>query len=118
MIVYYGDQLLEHNKIDDAIGVITVHLFAGIWGTLAVALFADPIMLDNGLSTYQQWQIRLLGIATSGLYSFTVAYGIFRLVNRIYPLRVSNEAELSGQNVSEYRVNTVLIPKYLICCRP
>lgn len=106
LIVYYGDQLLEYKKIDDAIGVIPVHLFAGIWGTVAVALFSDPITLDTGLSTFAQLQIQLVGIATVGLYSFTVAYTIFRLVNSVYPLRVSRESELSGLNVSEHRVST------------
>ncbi|WP_428036366.1 ammonium transporter [Amphritea sp.] len=106
VIVVIGSLVLEYRKIDDAIGVIPVHLFAGIWGTLAVALFADPAILETGLTPLQQLKIQLTGIAAIGLYSFTTAYIIFYLINKVYPLRVSADDELSGLNVSEHRVTT------------
>lgn len=105
-IVAFGNRLLEYRKIDDAIGVIPVHLFAGIWGTLAVALFADPVIIGTGLTSLQQLKVQLTGIVTIGLYSFTSAYIIFRLVNKVYRLRVPADDELSGLNVSEHRVTT------------
>jgi len=106
VIVFYGDKLMEWKKIDDAISVIPVHLFAGIWGTLAVALFGDLSDLGTGLNRLQQFEIQLTGIFAIGLYSFTASYLVFKLINRYLPLRVSSEAELIGLNVAEHRVST------------
>ena len=106
VIVFYGDRFLEDKQIDDAIGVIPVHLFAGIWGTLSVALFGNPERIGNGLSFWQQLGSQLTGIVAIGVYSFVVAYVIFRVINRYYPLRVTPQAELIGLNVSEHRVST------------
>ncbi|MBL4622252.1 MAG: EAL domain-containing protein, partial [Immundisolibacteraceae bacterium] len=106
LVVGVGDSVLNRLRIDDAIGVIPVHLFAGIWGTIAVALFADPQVLDNGLTSMQQLQSQLIGIGAVGLYSFGVAYLLFRLINRFYLLRVSEQSELIGLNVAEHRVST------------
>ncbi|MEZ0151686.1 MAG: ammonium transporter [Candidatus Reddybacter sp.] len=105
-IALFGERWLEHLKIDDAIGVVPVHLFAGIWGTLAVAIFGNPKILSNGLSTLQQLQTQLLGIGVIGLFSFFTAFTLFKLTNRHYPLRVSEEAERTGLNVAEHRVST------------
>jgi len=106
IIALYGERWLEHLKIDDAIGVVPVHLFAGIWGTLAVAIFASPEVLANDLSTLQQLQSQLLGIGVTGLFSFFTAFTLLKLINRYYPLRVSEEAERMGLNVAEHRVST------------
>ncbi len=106
IIALFGERWLEHLKIDDAIGVVPVHLFAGIWGTLAVAIFANPEVLANGLSTLQQLQSQLLGIGVIGLFSFFTAFTLFTIINRYYPLRASEEAERSGLNIAEHRVST------------
>ncbi len=105
-IVFYGDAILEKFKIDDAIGVIPAHLFAGIWGTLAVAFFADPTLLATGLSKWEQVRIQAVGIISVGGYSFLTAYTLFRLLDHYYPLRVSPEEELAGLNIVEHRVST------------
>ena len=106
IIALFGERWLERLKIDDAIGVVPVHLFAGIWGTLAVAIFGKPEILANGLSTFQQLQSQLLGIGITGAYSFFTAFTLFTLINRYYPLRVSEEAERNGLNIAEHRVST------------
>ena len=106
LVVGVGDSVLNRLRIDDAVGVIPVHLFAGIWGTIAVALLADSQVLANGLTAMQQLQSQLVGIGTVGLYSFGMAYLLFRLINRCYPLRVNEQSELIGLNVTEHRVST------------
>ena len=106
VIVIYGERWLNRIKIDDVIGVIPVHLFAGIWGTLSVALFGDSTNLGTGLDIYEQLKIQLIGIVVIGAYSFTVAYTIFRVINHFYPIRVSEKSELVGLNVAEHRVTT------------
>ena len=106
IVVHYGERLLEHQKIDDVMGVVPVHLFAGIWGTIAVALFADNTLLNSDLSMLEHLKVQLTGIIAIGFYSFSMAYIIFRLVNRFYPLRVGEKHELIGLNVAEHRVTT------------
>jgi Amt family ammonium transporter len=106
IIAFYGGRWLEHKKIDDVMGVVPVHLFAGIWGTLAVALFGDSELIGTGLSQLDQLESQLIGIVVIGIYSFSIAYLILRVVNHFYSLRVSEKEELIGLNVAEHRVTT------------
>lgn len=105
-IVFYGDRLLEKRRIDDALGVVPVHLFAGIWGTLAVALFGSTEKIGTGLSMTEQLLVQTVGVISIGLYSFLVAYLLLRIINRFYALRVDPQSELIGLNVAEHRVST------------
>ena len=106
VIVFYGERWMERRKIDDAIGVVPVHLFAGIWGTFAVALFGDAEKLGTGLSILEQMQAQLIGIVAIGSYSFITAFVALRLINHFYPLRVTEKSELIGLNVAEHQVTT------------
>jgi Amt family ammonium transporter len=106
IIAFYGGRWLEHKKIDDVMGVVPVHLFAGIWGTLAVALFGDSESIGTGLSQLDQLESQLIGVLVIGIYSFSIAYLILRVVNHFYSLRVSEKEELIGLNVAEHRVTT------------
>lgn len=105
-IVFYGDRLMDRKKLDDAIGVVPVHLFAGIWGTLAVALFGSTEKIGNGLTLSEQLMVQGLGVISIGLYSFCVAYFLFKIINRFYSFRVDSQSELIGLNVAEHRVST------------
>ena len=109
LICYYGCILLEKLKIDDALTVIPVHAFAGVWGTLALALFADLDKLGTGLSRIDQFSIQLVGVVAVAAYSFFVSYCIMRALNYFLPLRVSAENERIGLNISEHRASTELI---------
>lgn len=105
-------RLLEHYRIDDAIGAIPVHLGAGIWGTLAVGIFGSLDTLGTALSRSQQIGVQLLGIGTAFLWAFGLAYILFFLINKIFPLRVSVKAEMEGLNVSEHGASTALLDLY------
>ncbi|MGO3408627.1 ammonium transporter [Marinomonas sp.] len=107
-IVYYGSLLMERLHLDDALDVVPAHLFAGIWGTLSVALFGDADKIQTGLSFYQQLGVQSLGIVVIGVYCFVVAYGAMWLLNKVLPLRASKEHEEQGMNVSEHRATTEL----------
>ncbi|NCN04496.1 MAG: ammonium transporter [Spirochaetales bacterium] len=105
--VMLGSQfLLERLRIDDAVGAVPVHLFAGIWGTLAVALFGDPELLGTGLSFGQQLLIQSQGIVVAGVWAFGLAYIFLSIFNRISPLRVTVEHETDGLNVAEHGAST------------
>jgi ammonium transporter, Amt family len=109
IIVIVIDDWLEALKIDDVVGAISVHLGAGIWGTLAVAIFGHLEILGTGLSRSEQFMVQLLGVVVCGLLAFSVTYGFFWFVNRcIYPLRVSEFAEEVGLDIAEHKATTKL----------
>jgi Amt family ammonium transporter len=102
IVVYLGDRLIDRYKIDDVIGVVPAHLLAGAWGTIAVAIFAT----DSALRTWSQLLVQIIGVASVGLFSFTIAYLGLKVINKFYRLRVTPQQELVGLNVAEHRVST------------
>lgn len=108
IIMVFTDKLMMKFRIDDAIGAIPVHLAAGIWGTLALGIFGSLEILNTGLSRIEQMQVQMLGVIVYGLWAFCVAYIILRITNRFYPLRISDEDEYIGLNVSEHGAKTEL----------
>ncbi|MFT4835929.1 MAG: Amt family ammonium transporter [Psychromonas sp.] len=109
VILYVGRLWIAKLKVDDVLGVVPVHLFAGIWGTLAVALFADLSVLGTDLTRSEQLLVQLIGIIAISAYSFGLSFLLLSQVNRFFPLRVSAEDEGLGMNVSEHRASTELI---------
>lgn len=109
VVMYGGDLWLNKLRIDDALSVVPVHLFAGIWGTLAVAIFGDPKVLATGLNFSQQLMIQVVGIISIGFYCCVVSYILFKLVNYFLPLRVSLEDEIKGLNITEHNASSELV---------
>ena len=112
-IVMLGvDYLMDYLHIDDAVGAIPVHLGAGIWGTLAVAIFGKEEILGTGLSLWKQLLIQTTGIGVCFLWTFGLSYGFFKLINLFLPLRVTAEDERIGLNVSEHGATTELLDMF------
>ncbi len=103
------DRTLLALQIDDAVGAIPVHLAAGIWGTLAVGLFGDPVSLGTGLSRGEQIVVQLQGVGACGLWAFGIAYVLLRLREPWKPIRVSADAEQIGLNVAEHGARTPML---------
>ncbi len=98
--------LLSRFRVDDAIGVVPVHLGCGMWGVLSVALFAKEVFLTDG-GRVRQILVQMLGMTVCFIYTFAIVWLIMKLMDRyFYPLRVSPESEESGLNVSEHGVHT------------
>ncbi len=91
IIVIFGTKLLFHFKIDDVVGAVPAHLFAGIWGTLAV-----PIT-NSGANFGTQ----LLGVISINAFVFVAAFIVWALMKNTMGIRLSKEAELKGTDVSE-----------------
>ncbi len=106
--------LLQKFRIDDAVDAIPVHLGAGVWGTLSVAIFGDPLLMHNGNSFLKQLLIQLTGIVSIGVWAFTITYIIMKIINKISPLRVSPEDEQSGLNIAEHGASTEIFDLYTI----
>ena len=92
------DFLLYRLRLDDPIGVVPAHGICGIWGTLAVALFADAEMLAHGRVV--QLGVQLLGVGVCIVWSCATAYACFKLIERVFGLRVSPEEEAAGIDLS------------------
>ena len=108
------DRLLERLQIDDAVGAVPVHLGAGIWGTVAVAVFADLTVLGTNLTRIEQLQAQLEGIVVCGVWTLAVTTLVFRAIDRVTPLRVAVEHEEIGLNVSEHGATTELLDLFRV----
>jgi len=91
ILVVYGTKLLFTLKIDDVVGAIPAHLFAGIWGTLAVPI-TNP---DTSFGT------QLLGVLSINIFVFVVALIVWAIMKSTIGIRLSKEAETKGTDVTE-----------------
>ena len=91
MLVVFGTKLLFSLKIDDVVGAVPAHLFAGIWGTLAV-----PI--TNSAANFGT---QLLGVISINVFVFIVSLIVWSMMKATMGIRLSREAEMKGTDVSE-----------------
>jgi Amt family ammonium transporter len=96
-------EVITHKfKLDDAIGAIPVHGFAGAWGTLAVAFFARPDKLATG-ERLSQFAIQAEGVILCFIWGFGLSYIILRIIDKFMGgLRVDREDEERGLNYAEH----------------
>ena len=127
VIVVVGVDLLEWLRIDDPIGAVPVHGFAGIWGTWSLGLFATgefgvtgPLGPDvsaplRGLfygGGFQVLAAQIIGNLIIAVSTFAVAMGLMYLVSLTGTLRVSKEGEIEGLDLHEHGIPAY--PEYLI----
>ena len=99
IIMYFGTKFLEARHLDDVVGAIPVHMFAGIFGTLAVPI-TNP---DTNFGT------QFTGVIAVCLFSFILSYIIFRIMKASIGLRISSGAEKLGTDVAEIGVRAYAI---------
>ena len=91
IICMYGMKLLDMLKIDDVVGAIPAHLFAGIWGTLVVA-WTNP---DASLVT------QFIGVVSYGIFTLVASYVVWTIIKITIGLRATKEDEEYGLDMSE-----------------
>jgi len=91
VIVVFTVPMLDKFKIDDVVGAIPVHLIAGFWGTLVVPVYTE------GTSFVTQ----IIGFAAVGLFVFVVSFVVWLILKAAGGIRVSEEAEITGLDMSE-----------------
>ena len=91
VIVVFGTKLLFSLKIDDVVGAIPAHLFAGIWGTLAVPI-TNP---DTAFGT------QLIGVISINVFVFATALIVWSIMKATIGIRLSKEGETKGTDVTE-----------------
>jgi Amt family ammonium transporter len=101
IIMYVGVNLLERLKIDDVVGAVSVHGFAGVWGTLAVGLFHGELGLLHG-GGINQLVTQIIGIVAVAAFSIIASAIIFLILKAIGWLRASREGELLGLDIYEH----------------
>ena len=101
------NEFLEKIEIDDVVGAVPVHLGAGVWGTIAVAMFGDLEILGTGLSRLEQIKVQFIGVVSIGAFAFIGSYLILKILNYFYPLRVSPLHEELGLNIAEHNATSV-----------
>ena len=104
LICTLGIKVLERLRLDDVVGAVPAHLFAGIWGTLAVCIAAGG---DFG--------VQLLGIVTIGAFVFAVSWVVWRVLDMTVGIRVAPQVERLGQDAGELGIEAypefVLMPE-------
>jgi ammonium transporter, Amt family len=90
-IIVFAVPLLDRLRIDDVVGAIPAHLFAGIWGTLAVVLSNAEASLVT----------QIIGIVAMGAFTLLAALAVFGAIKATVGLRISDEAEDLGIDQAE-----------------
>jgi|TARA_B110000438_G_scaffold261373_1_gene272002 Amt family ammonium transporter len=94
-IVVAGVAFLDKCKLDDPVGAVPVHLFCGIWGTLAVGLFGE-------LSGFDQFMVQLACVGIAGAFCVLGGIIITLIVKAITGLRVDVKEEEDGLDIAEH----------------
>ena len=109
LLVVFGVWLLDYVlHIDDPVGAVAVHMMNGIWGTIAVGLFATPSAPSNDLAGlfygggFDLLGKQLLGVLTVGAWAAVMMTIVFLVIKAIFGLRVSEEEEIVGLDIKEH----------------
>ncbi|MBP3761857.1 MAG: ammonium transporter, partial [Ruminococcus sp.] len=117
-LVCFGVWLLDYKfHIDDPVGAVAVHMMNGIWGTIAVGLFATEnspgyaIQLENGgIKTeglfygggFEQLGIQLIGFASVAAWAAVTIIITFTIIKKTLGLRASEQEEILGLDITEH----------------
>lgn len=94
LIMYFGTKMLENFGLDDVVGAIPVHMFAGVFGTLVVPL----TNADTSFGT------QFMGAISVCIFSFVLSFIIFKVLSFTIGLRISKAAEKLGTDKAEIGV--------------
>ena len=110
VIVVYSVLFIERRGIDDPVGAVSVHGVCGVWGTLAIGLFAryDDAFLgrdDAGLfygGGIDQLLVQAVGVVIVAVWVLGTSAILFKVLKSTVGLRVSADEELAGLDVAEH----------------
>lgn len=117
LLVVFGVWLLDYVlRIDDPVGAVAVHCMNGIWGTIAVGLFANPNVPGYSIANksgeticglfygggFELLGLQLLGFAAVAGWTVVTMTIVFLVIKKIFGLRVSEEEEIIGLDATEH----------------
>ncbi|RXJ82243.1 ammonium transporter [Arcobacter sp. F2176] len=95
-LVVFAVPMFDKLRIDDPVGALSVHLVAGIWGTLAVGIFNPEVTI----------MAQVKGIVIVGAFVFIASFVVWKILDLIVGLRVSEEIEVQGLDIHETGLET------------
>ncbi len=101
VVTVAGMRLLERMKLDDVVGAVPVHLFAGIWGTLAVCIAAGGSFVPQ-----------VIGIVAIGAFAFGSSMLLWWVLDKTIGVRVSPRVEELGQDMAELGIESY--PEFIL----
>ena len=105
VICTLGLKFLEERRIDDVVGAVPAHLFAGIWGTLATSIAAGA-----------NFGVQLLGVVSVGAFVFAVSFVVWTILEKTMGVRVSRTVEELGQDAAELGLEAY--PEFVLMLDP
>lgn len=114
LLVVFGVWLLDYKlHVDDPVGAVAVHMMNGIWGTIAVGLFATTSAPGNdsvvGLfygGGFHQLGLQLLGVISVGAWAAVCIIVTFVVIKATVGLRVTEEEEIIGLDATEHGLSS------------
>jgi len=106
VLVYIGVHMLEVLKIDDPVGALPVHGVNGVFGILAVGIWAtDGVGLLSG-GGFRQLGIQMIGIVACIAWALPLSLVLFQVLKRTIGLRVSAEVEEEGLDQAQHGLHS------------
>lgn len=110
VLVVFSVFFFDKIHVDDPVGAVSVHCVNGVWGTLAVGLFAAPVPYSYGnemVGLFYGGGLKFLGIQALGAlvvcaWAFGTGLLIFYVLKKCGMLRVSKTVELKGLDITEH----------------
>ena len=101
IVVVFAMDIIESFHVDDPVGAVSVHGVCGIFGTLMVGVFATEggLLYGGGIELFL---IQLKGVIVVAFWTFSLSYMLFKSIDLLVGLRVSNEEEIKGLDISEH----------------
>jgi Amt family ammonium transporter len=103
VLVVYAVLFFDRVKLDDPVGALSVHLVNGVWGTLAVGLFATQggLFYGGGIA---KTLTQVTGIAAIGALVFTLSFALWALLKATVGIRVTKDEEIEGLDIGEHGI--------------
>ena len=98
VLIVFAVSFIDRIRLDDPVGAIAVHLFCGVWGTLAVGLFGAKAGLE-------QIKVQALGVLIIGAFCFLTSWILLYVLKKTIGLRVSEKEETEGLDFHEHSID-------------
>ena len=112
VLVYASMKFFDKMKIDDPIYALSVHGTAGVWGTVSTGFFATPELAEEVVGIgkaglfygggFGQLGVQIMGVVACGAFAFIVSYFVLAVMKATIGIRVTEEQEIIGLDMSEH----------------
>jgi ammonium transporter, Amt family len=93
-LVVFAVPLFDKLRLDDPVGALSVHLVNGVWGTLAVGIFASSVSFIE----------QLKGVVVVGVFAFVSSFIVLSIINKFITFRAEDDVQVEGLDVNEIGV--------------